>query len=97
MREAVFHTSVCPCLEQSLNRTPARAALCPLPNKIDSSLCGGSAQIEVNPFLYRPATLAFFASKGVAIQSYRALRQVGRARERTQRSDATVRWRCEVP
>ncbi|KAJ1477401.1 NADP-dependent oxidoreductase domain-containing protein [Baffinella frigidus] len=32
-------------------------------------------QIEVNPFLYRPKTLAFFAGKNVAIQSYRALRQ----------------------
>eukprot|EP00286_Rhodomonas_abbreviata_P022500 CAMPEP_0181301160 /NCGR_PEP_ID=MMETSP1101-20121128/7273_1 /TAXON_ID=46948 /ORGANISM="Rhodomonas abbreviata, Strain Caron Lab Isolate" /LENGTH=320 /DNA_ID=CAMNT_0023406441 /DNA_START=18 /DNA_END=980 /DNA_ORIENTATION=+ len=41
-------------------------------------------QIEVNPFLYRPKTLAFFASKGVVTQSYRALRQ-GKGME-----DATV-------
>ena len=31
-------------------------------------------QIEVNPFLYRRETLAFFAAEGVAIQSYRTLR-----------------------
>ena len=31
-------------------------------------------QIEVNPFLYRRKTLAFFESKGVRVQSYRALR-----------------------
>mmetsp|Transcript_53569 Transcript_53569/g.106271 ORF Transcript_53569/g.106271 Transcript_53569/m.106271 type:complete len:365 (+) Transcript_53569:2-1096(+) len=31
-------------------------------------------QIEVNPFLYRQVTLAFFKQQGVLVQSYRALR-----------------------
>jgi len=31
-------------------------------------------QIEVNPFLYRRNTLAFFEKNGVVVQSYRALR-----------------------
>jgi len=31
-------------------------------------------QIEINPFLYRKRTIDFFASKGVAMQSYRTLR-----------------------
>lgn len=31
-------------------------------------------QIEVNPFLYRRKTLAYFQSEGVAVQSYRTLR-----------------------
>lgn len=31
-------------------------------------------QIEVNPFLFRKETLAFFASVGCTVQSYRALR-----------------------
>lgn len=31
-------------------------------------------QIEVNPFLFRAETLAFFASEGIVIEAYRALR-----------------------
>ena len=31
-------------------------------------------QIEINPFLYRKNTIAFFESKGVKMQSYRSLR-----------------------
>merc|ERR1712039_91118 len=31
-------------------------------------------QIEINPFLYRRRTIAFFESQGVKLQSYRALR-----------------------
>jgi len=31
-------------------------------------------QIEINPFLYRKKTIAFFESKGVKMQSYRTLR-----------------------
>merc|ERR1712157_119006 len=31
-------------------------------------------QIEINPFLYRRATIQFFANEGVVLQSYRSLR-----------------------
>lgn len=40
-------------------------------------------QIEINPFLYRQKTIAFFESKGVKLQSYRALRD-GKAFEHPQ-------------
>ena len=41
-------------------------------------------QIEINPFLYRRKTIAFFEAHGVKMQAYRALRD-GKAFE-----DATV-------
>ena len=41
-------------------------------------------QIEINPFLYRRKTIAFFEAQGVKMQAYRALRD-GKAFE-----DATV-------
>lgn len=32
-------------------------------------------QIEINPFLYRKNTIAFFHEEGIQLQSYRAMRQ----------------------
>ena len=41
-------------------------------------------QIEANPFLFRPVTLAYMREKGITVQAYRALRD-GKAFD-----DATV-------
>lgn len=62
-------------------------------------------QIEVNPFLYRKDTLAYFQGRNVAVQSYRALRDgkafehptVVAVAEKLQRTPAQVlgRWCLE--
>lgn len=70
-----------------------------MPTHSPSSPLVRSWQIEINPFLYRKATIDFFRSKGVALQSYRTLRDgkafsdptiVGLA-EKHKRSAAQVR------
>ena len=53
-------------------------------------------QIEINPFLYRKNTIAYFESEGVVMQSYRSLRD-GKAMDHPTLAKIAARYEKKTP